>query len=241
MAIFTPPINTSIFASKEDITAWIYQVWTYLQANPILNETTINEFTQKYLNDNLPRQVVTSVNKKKGEVTLNATDVDAVSSVNGKTGAVTLNAVDVGAYSPSNPPNFVDVNNANEEKYFTFVTYNINRGQFVTCKAYAISFPSYFDHNLFSGSLAPGKSVNVPFITVTSDERFYVSPLRGVFVNAPNNKSLQITATFNPEDNTKAGLLITNVGEADVIGNMSLQVVVFLSQKNCNINVDTLS
>lgn len=206
MAIFTPPINTSIFASKEDITAWIYQVWTYLQANPILNETTINEFTQKYLNDNLPKQVVTSVNNKKGEVTLNASDVNAVSSVNGKSGNVTLALNDFQ----------LTANDATSGQYIVdYKTSNFFRGDSCISRGLITRMTLRFDKNkpLFNGSIPAGETKIVNLIEPTNFPGILgVSPVFSANILSQNRYPFIYDLNVNYDTNILT-LKMTNTGK----------------------------
>lgn len=135
MATFTPPFDTGLFfPSKGDLIKWVYDIWRYLQANPIVSEETVADIINTYIEEHPVTSEVNSVNGQKGDVVLTAYDIDSkdnisiqkelealnaaddtkysadnpppypVTSVNGKTGAVTIETGAGDAYTPSNPP-----------------------------------------------------------------------------------------------------------------------------------------
>lgn len=80
MAIFTPPINGVFKPSSADIASWLYQIWTYLQANPIANEEELTRIIEQ----TLPDAVAAYLEE-------HPIDVDyPVDSVNGRTGNVVV-------------------------------------------------------------------------------------------------------------------------------------------------------
>lgn len=81
MAQFIPPINGGVFRpSSADISSWLYQIWKYLQENPIANEEELTEI----INQTMPDAVATYLEE-------NPVEVDyPVTSVNGKTGTVNI-------------------------------------------------------------------------------------------------------------------------------------------------------
>lgn len=90
MLMFIPPLNMGQFQpSPATMSQWIYQIWQFLQENPIATETEIREFIQseltqsetlgnaieEYLTENPPPAPVQSVQGKTGAVTLNYPDI----------------------------------------------------------------------------------------------------------------------------------------------------------------------
>lgn len=88
--MFIPPLNMGQFQpSPATMSQWIYQIWQFLQENPIATETEIREFIQseltqsetlgnaieEYLTENPPPAPVQSVQGKTGAVTLNYPDI----------------------------------------------------------------------------------------------------------------------------------------------------------------------
>lgn len=84
MANFIPPLGGVFKPNSADISSWLYQVWQYLQDNPIAN---IDEL-RALIADTLPAEVATAVAEYLEE---HPVEVDyPVDSVNGRTGAVTI-------------------------------------------------------------------------------------------------------------------------------------------------------
>lgn len=81
MGIFIPPINGGVFKpSSADIASWLYQIWQYLQDNPIANEQELTDI----ISQTMPDAVAAYLEE-------NPVEVDyPVDSVNGRTGAVTI-------------------------------------------------------------------------------------------------------------------------------------------------------
>ena len=88
--MFIPPINMGQFQpSPATMSQWIYQIWQFLQENPIATETEIREFIQseltqsetlgtaieEYLTENPPSAPVQSVQGKTGAVQLAYNDI----------------------------------------------------------------------------------------------------------------------------------------------------------------------
>lgn len=92
--MFIPPINLGQFQpSPASIAEWVYQIWNYLQNNPIATQEQIEEYigtfittspetqeligegVEQYLEDNPPQAPVQSVQGKTGAVTLNYSDI----------------------------------------------------------------------------------------------------------------------------------------------------------------------
>lgn len=92
--MFVPPINLGQFQpSPATLADWIYQIWNYLQNNPIATQEQIEEYigafittspetqeligegVEQYLEDNPPHAPVQSVQGKTGAVTLNYSDI----------------------------------------------------------------------------------------------------------------------------------------------------------------------
>lgn len=84
MARFIPPLGGVFRPNSADISSWLYQIWQYLQDNPIAN---IDEL-RTLIADTLPAEVATAVAEYLEE---HPVEVDyPVDSVNGRTGAVTI-------------------------------------------------------------------------------------------------------------------------------------------------------
>ena len=92
--MFVPPINLGQFQpSPATIADWIYQIWNYLQNNPIATQEQLQEYiatfittsteaqeiigegVEQYLTDNPPQAPVQSVQGKTGTVTLAFNDI----------------------------------------------------------------------------------------------------------------------------------------------------------------------
>ena len=92
--MFVPPINLGQFQpSPATLADWIYQIWNYLQNNPIATQEQLQEYiatfittspetqeligegVEQYLTDNPPRAPVQSVQGKTGAVTLAFNDI----------------------------------------------------------------------------------------------------------------------------------------------------------------------
>jgi len=77
MATFTPPINMAKWqVSRSELTQWIYQIWSYLQDNPIVSEDTVGQIIEDYLDTHPIPGNVTSVNGETGAVVLTAEDIE---------------------------------------------------------------------------------------------------------------------------------------------------------------------
>lgn len=91
---FIPPLNLGNFQpSPATLSQWIYQIWQYLQENPIATQEQIEEYiatfittspetqaligegVEQYLEDNPPQAPVQSVQGKTGAVTLAFNDI----------------------------------------------------------------------------------------------------------------------------------------------------------------------
>lgn len=84
MANFIPPLGGVFKPNSADISSWLYQIWQYLQDNPIANADELRTL----IADTLPAEVATAVAEYLEE---HPVEVDyPVDSVNGRTGAVTI-------------------------------------------------------------------------------------------------------------------------------------------------------
>lgn len=84
MARFIPPMGGVFRPNSADISSWLYQIWQYLQDNPIANADELRAL----IADTLPAEVATAVAEYLEE---HPVEVDyPVDSVNGRTGAVTI-------------------------------------------------------------------------------------------------------------------------------------------------------
>lgn len=91
---FVPPLNLGGFQpSPATLAQWVYQIWQYLQENPIATQEQLQEYigtfittspetqamigegVEQYLTDNPPQAPVQSVQGKTGAVTLNYPDI----------------------------------------------------------------------------------------------------------------------------------------------------------------------
>ena len=96
--MFIPPMNLGQFQpSPATMSQWIYQIWQFLQENPIATETEIREFIQSELT-----QSETLANAIEDYLTENPPPAP-VQSVQGKTGAVQLAYNDIVASSNAVP------------------------------------------------------------------------------------------------------------------------------------------
>lgn len=92
--MFVPPINLGQFQpSPATLADWIYQIWNYLQNNPIATQEQVQEYiasfittsaeaqeligegVEQYLTDNPPQAPVQSVQSKTGAVVLSYPDI----------------------------------------------------------------------------------------------------------------------------------------------------------------------
>lgn len=84
MANLIPPLGGVFKPNSADISSWLYQIWQYLQDNPIANVDELRALIE----ETLPAEVATAVAEYLEE---HPVEVDyPVDSVNGKTGAVTI-------------------------------------------------------------------------------------------------------------------------------------------------------
>ena len=84
MAKFIPPIGGVFRPNSADISSWLYQIWQYLQDNPIANADELRTL----IADTLPAEVATAVAEYLDE---HPVEVDyPVTSVNNHTGAVVI-------------------------------------------------------------------------------------------------------------------------------------------------------
>jgi hypothetical protein len=99
MFMFVPPLNMGQFQpSPATMSQWIYQIWQFLQENPIATETEIREFIQseltqsetlsnaieEYLTENPPQAPVQSVLGMTGSVQFDSRQID-LNSADGDT------------------------------------------------------------------------------------------------------------------------------------------------------------
>lgn len=87
MASFIPPIDLGQFTpSAAAITSWLYQVWKYLQENPIADQSEITTTVTDTINEVLPPEVADAVDEYMQQHPVTA----PVTSVNGLIGAVVI-------------------------------------------------------------------------------------------------------------------------------------------------------
>lgn len=91
---FLPPINLGSFKpSPATLAQWVYDIWNYLQENPIATQEDIATYIQNYF-DTSP-EVQEIVGDVVEQYLLDNPPQAPVQSVQGKTGAVTLNYPDI--------------------------------------------------------------------------------------------------------------------------------------------------
>lgn len=87
MASFIPPIDLGQFTpSAAAITSWLYQVWKYLQENPIADQSEIQTTVTDTINEVLPPEVADAVDEYMQQHPISV----PVTSVNGLIGAVVI-------------------------------------------------------------------------------------------------------------------------------------------------------
>ena len=87
MSNFIPPIDLGQFApSAAAITSWLYQVWKYLQDNPIADQSEIQTTVTDTINEVLPPEVADAVDEYMQQHPVSV----PVTSVNGLIGAVVI-------------------------------------------------------------------------------------------------------------------------------------------------------
>lgn len=87
MSSFIPPFDLGQFTpSAAAITSWLYQVWKYLQDNPIADQGEIQTTVTDTINEVLPPEVADAVDEYMQEHPVTA----PVTSVNGLIGAVVI-------------------------------------------------------------------------------------------------------------------------------------------------------
>lgn len=80
MAIYTPPINMDTwYPDKQDVVSWVYDIWRYLNENPIVSENTVEQIINDYLSTHPIDIPVKTVNGKTGNIVINYNDVGAAS------------------------------------------------------------------------------------------------------------------------------------------------------------------
>lgn len=87
MASFIPPFDLGQFTpSAAAISSWLYQVWKYLQDNPIADQSEIQNTVTETLNEVLPPEVADAVDEYMQQHPISV----PVTSVNGLIGAVVI-------------------------------------------------------------------------------------------------------------------------------------------------------
>lgn len=91
---FLPPINMGSFKpSPATLAQWVYDIWQYLQENPIATQDDITAYIQNYFETSPEVQEV--VGEVVAQYLLDNPPQAPVQSVQGKTGAVMLNYPDI--------------------------------------------------------------------------------------------------------------------------------------------------
>lgn len=92
--MFLPPINLGSFKpSPATLAQWVYDIWNYLQENPIATQADITAYIQTYFESSPEVQEI--VGDVVAQYLLDNPPQAPVQSVQGKTGAVTLNYPDI--------------------------------------------------------------------------------------------------------------------------------------------------
>lgn len=92
--MFLPPINLGSFKpAPATLAQWVYDIWQYLQENPIATQEDIATYIQNYFETSPEVQEI--VGEVVAQYLLDNPPQAPVQSVQGKTGAVTLNYPDI--------------------------------------------------------------------------------------------------------------------------------------------------
>lgn len=94
--MFAPPVNIGSWKpSPGTLSEWIYQIWKYLQENPIATQQQITEYVQSVIGDDVGA-VVTDILPDQLDQYFEDNPIDyPVTSVNTKIGAVLLDLADI--------------------------------------------------------------------------------------------------------------------------------------------------
>lgn len=94
--MFIPPINLGSWKpSPATLSEWIYQIWKYLQENPIATQEQIKEFINEQIGDDISEKLP-EVLPEELDNYFEQNPIDfPVDSVNGKLGAVLLELADI--------------------------------------------------------------------------------------------------------------------------------------------------
>ena len=92
--MFIPPINLGHFQpSPSTIAEWVYQIWQYLQENPIATKEMLEEYIGTYITTSPETQAM--IGEGVEEYLIEHPPAAPVQSVQGKTGAVVLSYPDI--------------------------------------------------------------------------------------------------------------------------------------------------
>lgn len=94
--LFVPPVNIGSWRpSPGTISEWIYQIWKYLQDNPIATQQQITEYVQSVIGEDVG-DVITDILPEQLDQYFTANPIEyPVTSVNAKIGAVLLELADI--------------------------------------------------------------------------------------------------------------------------------------------------
>lgn len=120
-SIFTPPLSLGGYKpTPGTLSEFVYQVWAYLNSNPIPDDSDISEEVKKYIEEN--PEFSSTIAEIVDEYIAENPPESPVESVQGKTGVVVLNYQDI--VSSDNPiPVYVNASNPSQQSLVTLYTY----------------------------------------------------------------------------------------------------------------------
>lgn len=236
---FLPPINLGSFKpSPATIAQWVYDIWQYLQENPIATQEQLQEYiatfittspetqeligegVEQYLTDNPPQAPVQSVQGKTGAVTLNYPDIVPAS-----------NAVPV--YRAASAPNTSTAQGLYNNGYRLFVN-TATQEIFTISNAGALALVGRgkFDGTTIDLDTAQGDTTIAEAITdlqlsisnIDIQANVTIKTLAGITLNANSGRVVDVSIA-GVSGYTLAGNVTCFVnGMAGVIANLSDQV-----------------
>lgn len=94
--MFVPPVNIGSWKpSPGTLSEWIYQIWKYLQDNPIASQQQITEYVQSVIGDDVGDVIVDILPEQLDQYFTDNPIEYPVTSVNAKIGAVLLELADI--------------------------------------------------------------------------------------------------------------------------------------------------
>lgn len=197
--MFVPPINLGQFQpSPATIAEWVYQIWQYLQENPIATQEQIQEFIRtfittsptvqemigegvdNYLIDNPPAAPVQSVQGKTGDVQLAYNDI-----------VTSSNAVPV--YKSASTPSTSTLTGQYNLGYRLFVN-TTTQEIYTISPAGALSLvgKGIFDGTTIDLNTAQGDTTIAEAIAENADD---ISTLNGILNNLIHNETVSMSIT----------------------------------------------